>query len=123
MFPDERACRGYLWQVWPNGFACAHCGGVSAGEEANRPLLWGCRSCRKQTSLTSGTVMHGTKLPLQYWFWEAYLVATHSNGISALELHKQLNLGSYKTAGLLLNKLRRAMVHPDRKALQHRRSR
>jgi hypothetical protein len=70
MFPDEKACRGYMWQVrWPNGFVCPYCGGVSAREEANRPLLWGCRSCGKQTSLTSGTVMHGTKLPLQYWFF------------------------------------------------------
>jgi hypothetical protein len=120
MFPDEKACRGYLWHVrWPNGFVCPHCGGVSAREEAKRPLLWGCRSCGKQTSLTSGTVMHGTKLPLRYWFWGAYLVASHSNGISALQLHKQLKLGSYKTTWLMLNKLRRAMVNPDRQKLSN----
>ena len=60
MFPDEKGCGGYLRRVrWPNGSVCPYCGGVSAREEGNRPLLWGCRSCGKQTSLTSGTVMHG----------------------------------------------------------------
>jgi hypothetical protein len=120
LFPDEKACRGCLWQVrWPEGFVRPHCGGFSAREEADRPLLWGCRACGKQTSPTSGTVMHGTKLPLRYWFWGAYLVASHSNGISALQLHKQLKLGSYKTTWLMLNKLRRAMVNPDREMLSN----
>ena len=59
--------------------------------------------------------MHGSKLPLTVWFWAAYLMATHSNGISALQLQKQLGLGSYKSAWLLGAKLRRAMVAPDRR--------
>jgi hypothetical protein len=63
--------------------------------------------------------MHGTKLPLRYWFWGAYLVASHSSGIYALLLHKQLKLGSYKTTWLMLNKLRRAMVNPDREMLSN----
>ena len=50
------------------------------------------------------------KLPLTTWFWAAYLMATHSNGISALQLQRQLALGSYKTAWLLCTKLRRSMV-------------
>jgi transposase-like protein len=48
------------------------------------------------------------------WFWAAYLMATHSNGISALQLQGQLGIGSYKTAWLLARKLRRAMVDPER---------
>ena len=58
--------------------------------------------------------MHGSKLPLTVWFWAAYLMATHSNGIAALQLQKQLGLGSYKSAWLLCGKLRRATVAPDR---------
>ena len=54
--------------------------------------------------------MHGSKLPLRLWFLAAYLMATHSNGISALQLYKQLGVGSYKTAWLLCAKLRRAMA-------------
>ena len=67
--------------------------------------------------MTAGTVMHGSKLALIAWFWAAYLMATHSNGISALQLQKQLGLGSYKTAWLLATKLRRAMVAPERMPL------
>jgi hypothetical protein len=61
--------------------------------------------------------MHGSKLPLTIWFWAVYLMATHSNGISALQLQKQLALGSYKSAWLLCAKLRRAMVAPNRALL------
>ena len=63
--------------------------------------------------VTAGTVMHASKLPLTVWFWAAYLMATHSNGIAALQLQGQLGLGSYKSAWLLAAKLRRAMVAPD----------
>jgi transposase-like protein len=60
--------------------------------------------------------MHRTKLPLHLWFWAAHLMATHSNGISALQLKAQLGV-TYKTAWLLEQKLRRAMVDPDRSKL------
>ena len=61
--------------------------------------------------------MHGSKLPLTVWFWAAYLMATHSNGISARQMGRQLGLGSYKSAWLLCAKLRRAMVDPARALL------
>ena len=61
--------------------------------------------------------MHSSKLPLTVWFWAAYLMATHSNGISALQLQRLLALGSYKSAWLLCAKLRRAMVAPARALL------
>ena len=59
--------------------------------------------------------MHGTHLPLHTWFLAAYLLATHSNRMSALQLQPKLGLGSYKSAWLLLHKLRRAMISPDRR--------
>ena len=61
--------------------------------------------------------MHHSKLALTTWFWAAYLMATHSNGISALQLQRQLGLGSYRSAWLLCGKLRRSMVAPGRSAL------
>ena len=61
--------------------------------------------------------MHGSKLPLTVWFWAAYLMATHSDGISARQMGRQLGLGSYKSAWLLCAKLRRAMVNPARALL------
>jgi len=66
----------------------------------------------------AGTVMHASHLPLRTWFLAAHIMTSHSNGMSALQLQAQLGLGSYKTAWLLLQKLRRAMVNPDRNALQ-----
>ena len=88
--------------------------GVGAGDQG---LDLRVRRLPAQTSVTAGTVMHGSKLPLTVWFWAAYLMATHSNGISALQLQEQLGLGSYKTAWLLCAKLRRAMVAPGRQPL------
>ena len=61
--------------------------------------------------------MHRTHLPLRTWFLAAHLMATHSNGISALQLQAKLGMGSYKAAWLLLHKLRRVMVDPDRDPL------
>ncbi|MER8386592.1 hypothetical protein NKJ46_26355 [Mesorhizobium sp. M0166] len=77
-----------------------------------RPWLFECAGkgerpgCRKQTSVIAGTVMQGTHLPLRKWFLAAYLMATHSNSISALQLQPKLGF-SYKTAWLVLHKLRR----------------
>ena len=56
-------------------------------------------------------------LPLTIWFWAAFLMATHSNGMSALQLQSELGLGSYKTAWLLAMKLRLATVAPGRSPL------
>ena len=63
--------------------------------------------------------MHRSHLPLETWFMAVHIVTSHSNfGISALQLQAQLGLGSYKSAWLLLHKLRRAMVDPDRSLLE-----
>jgi transposase-like protein len=61
--------------------------------------------------------MHRSHLPLKVWFTAAWLVATHRNGMSARQLWLQLGLGSYKSAWLLLRKLRAAMVDPGREPL------
>jgi ISXO2-like transposase domain len=89
------------------------CGGGEVGAEHQRHL-WQCRGYGRQTSVTAGTVMHKTRLPLTVWFWSAYLVATHGPGISALQLQRQLGISRYETAWTILHKLRRAMVAPER---------
>ena len=117
-FPDEAACADYLAAArWPDGFRCPACGAARAWRLATKPFTWECADCRRQTSVTAGTVMHGAKLDLTVWLWAAYLMATHSNGISAVQLRSQLGIASYKTAWLLCAKLRRAMVDPDRNPL------
>jgi hypothetical protein len=117
-FADEAACVGYLFAArWPQGFVCPACGTSKAWQLQTKPWTWECAGCGKQTSVTAGTIMHHSKLALTTWFWAAYLMATHSNGISALQLQRQLGLGSYRSAWLLCGKLRRSMVAPGRIAL------
>jgi transposase-like protein len=84
----------------------------------DRRHLWECAECRLQTSVTAGTVMHRTRTPLRLWFWAAWLVATHTPGISAVQLQRQLGISRYETAWLILQKLRRAMVAPERAPLR-----
>ena len=117
-FRDEEACRAYLAESrWPDGFRCPACGHGDALELPGR-LLWRCRACGRDTSVTAGTVLHRTRTPLTQWFWAAYLVTTHTPGLSALQLQRQLGISRYETAWMLLHKLRRAMVRPGRDLLR-----
>src|SRR5208283_1295082 len=113
-FPDEARCAEFLSaRRWPDGFVCPACGSGRAVTLKSRPRLLECLDCGRQTSLTAGTAMHRSKLPLTTWFWAAHVMATHSNGMSARQLEDQLGV-TYKTAWLLAQKLRRSMVDPDR---------
>ena len=117
-FATEDACRGYLSCCrWPDGFVCPQCGNRSAHELIGLGR-WQCVRCRHQVSLTAGTVLHNTKLPLMVWFWAAYLMTTDKRGISALLLQRQLGLGCYETAWMMLHKFRRAMVNLEREPLR-----
>ena len=107
-FGTEAACEEYLarWR-WPDGFICPKCTSHGAWRIARRRLHQ-CRACRHQVSVTAGTVMHRSKLPLTTWFWAIFLVARHKKGISALQLQADLGIGSYGSAWLLLHKIRSA---------------
>lgn len=116
-FADEGACWEYVVGCrWPQGFSCARCGGGTYWQLVERRLLE-CRSCGHQTSVTAGTLMHKTRLPLRVWLWAAYLVATSTPGISARQLQRQLGLTRYDTAWTLLHKLRVGMVNSERSKL------
>ncbi len=115
-FANEAACVRYRFAArWPAGFVCPTCGGGKAWQLHTKLWPWECAARGKQTSVTAGTLMHHSKLPLTLWFWAAYLMATHFNGIPARQ--RQLALGSCKTACLICAKLRRGMVVPDRNPL------
>lgn len=112
-FPDDEACLRYLVETrWPDGFRCPACGAELAWF-LERRRLWQCRACRHQSSVTAGTVLHRSRVPLSDWFTAAYLVASLKPGVSALQLAQQLGV-HYETAWLMLHKLRRAMVNPGR---------
>ena len=87
MFPDDDACAAWLIERrWPDGFVCPACGHEKGWALRRKAHTFECAGCRRQTSVTAGTILHASKLPLTVWFWAAYLMATHSNGISALQL-------------------------------------
>lgn len=117
-FATEDACREYLRQSrWPDGFDCPR-DGRGPGYYIQARGLWECPDGH-QTSVTAGTVMHRTKVALTSWFWAAYLMATHTPGISAQQLARQLGL-RYETAYMMLQRLRAAMVNPEREKLRGR---
>src|ERR671911_51035 len=114
-FASEEACQEYLANCrWPDGFKCPRCGNHRAYVMTR---LWQCAGCRHQVSVTSGTILHNTRVSLVLWFWAAYLMTTDKRGISALLLQRQLELRRYETAWMMLHKLRRAMVNVAREPL------
>ncbi len=107
-FREEEDCVVYLRRVrWPNGFICPKCGHVECYELNLR--LYQCTLCKKQTSVTAGTIFHKTHLPLAIWFRVIFSVAQDKGGASSSRIASQFGLPQ-KTAWLMLLKLRTAMA-------------
>ena len=107
LFPDDAACAEYLEKArWGDGFVCPHCGVTCEPFRIEtRPGVLACRKCRRQTGLTVGTVMERSHTPLSIWFWAAYLVASQTPGMSAVQFQRQLGLSRYETAFQILHKI------------------
>jgi hypothetical protein len=100
-FQDEDHCEDYLFEVrWPHGFHCPVCGFDEFYPHSGRGLLQ-CANpqCRRQTSLTAGTIMHKTRTPLHKWFWAYFLCAKDKRGISA----STLKFTSLRIALIMIN--------------------
>ena len=116
-FADEDRCYAFLERLrWRKGFICPHCGARESYWQASRGRRR-CTACRKDTSVTAGTVLDKTRLPLRTWFFAMWYVVNQKTGVSALGLQRVLGLGSYETAWTWLHKLRRAMVRPGREMI------
>lgn len=114
-FGTEAACLEYLRAVrWPEGFNCPTCGSADGWVTARGTVY--CRACDRQTSLTAGTVLHNSRTPVRKWFTGVWLLCTQKTGVSARTLQRELHVG-YKTAWLILQKLRDAMVRSERSLL------
>ena len=118
-FGSEEACRQYMMAVrWPDGYRCPACQCDKYWPVPGHLLE--CQACGRQTSLTAGTVMHGTRKRLRTWFRAMWWVCMQKAGGSAKGLQKLLGLGSYQTAWAWLHKLRRAMTRAARERLEGR---
>ena len=111
LYGTEELCEAALEKArWPDGFRCPRCKSHEHGLVYGRRLKrYQCRSCGHQATLTAGTIMQATKLPLTSWFVAFYLIGQAKTGISSLELSRHLGV-KYDTAWLLHNKILRAMA-------------
>jgi hypothetical protein len=115
-FRTDQACSDYLAKLrWPDGFVCPHC--HARGYWPSHGGLFRCHGCRRDVSVISGTTFHRSRLSLRTWFRIAWWATNQKSGLSALSLQRMLGLGSYETAWLSLQKLRRAMVRLGRDSL------
>ena len=101
--------------VWPNGVKCPHCGcnekAYKMQGETQRDGLYKCANteCTKQFTFTVGTIMEGSHLSMKQWLMAFHMMALSKKGVSALQLQRQLGIGSYKTAWFLAHRIRVAM--------------
>lgn len=111
-YGTEEQCRKAVEEMrWRGGFVCPGCGASRSSPLKRRGLLQ-CGRCRRQVSLTAGTIFHGTKLPLLLWFRAIYLLTQSKNGISSLELARQVGV-SQNTAWKVKHKLMQVMLERD----------
>lgn len=115
IFTDANKARDYLEaQRWPNGPVCPHCGNVDPARitamtgKAHRPGLYNCKECRKQFSVTVGSVFERSKIALNVWLLATFLMASSKKGMSAHQMHRMLGV-TYKTAWFMEHRIREAM--------------
>ena len=106
-FSDEKKAEEWFVQTrWPNGISCPFCGSLDTNERKNRkPQPYHCRDCRKDFSVKTRTLMHGSKLPLSTWAIAYFLFSTHLKGVSSMKLHRDLGI-TQKSAWHLAHRIR-----------------
>lgn len=118
IFHDDNKARRHLERLlWPDGPVCPRCGVM--GEritklkgKSTRPGVYKCKECRKPFTVTVGTVMERSKIPLSKWVLAAQLMASSKKGMSALQLQRMLGT-TYETAWFLFHRLRECAMDLD----------
>src|SRR4051794_6492316 len=112
-FTDETVARAAMEAVlWPNGPVCPRCGaldklGTVIGASA-RPGLYYCGHCKRQFTVTVGTIFERSKVPLTKWWLAIHLISSSKKGISSHQLHRMLGV-TYQTAWFMSHRIREAM--------------
>jgi transposase-like protein len=118
IYSDENKAREHLEKLsWPHGPFCPHCGNTDPARltklkgKSTRPGVYKCKECRKPFSVTVGTVMERSKIPLGKWLLAMHLMTSSKKGMSAHQLHRMLGM-TYEAAWFMAHRLREAMK-PD----------
>ena len=103
---EDKAERWFVGQRWPDGVACPHCDGKRISRPASRkPMPFRCKDCRKHFSVTLGTLLHRSHLPLSKWAIAFYLYSTSLKGVSSMKLHRDLGI-TQKSAWFMAHRIR-----------------
>jgi transposase-like protein len=118
IYTNEEAARAHFERIrWPDGRTCPHCGTVGNSTllkgKSTRPGLYKCKDCRKPFTATMGTIYERSHIPLHKWLLATHLMVSSKKGISALQLHRNLGFGSYRTAWFMAHRIREAMRSDD----------
>ena len=117
IFTDKEAARLHLEATrWPEGAVCPHCKSMNVRElngKSHRAGLRQCneKECRKQFTVTVGTVFERSKVPLNKWLLATHLLTSSKKGMSAHQIHRMLGV-TYKTAWFMCHRIREAMTDP-----------
>ena len=111
VFQDPAAAREWLEKMlWPQGPICGHCGVVDEARAlSSRPGTYQCNACRKQFTVTVGTVFERSHIPLNKWLLATFLFTSSKKGVSAHQIHRMLDI-TYKSAWFMMHRLREAMT-------------
>jgi len=119
-YQDEEAARAHLEKIrWPNGPVCPHCGSINEASKVNpkpgsrkpvRKGVWWCRSCKKQFTITVGSIFEDSHIPLHKWLLAIHLILSSKKGISSHQLMRNLEIGSYRSAWFMAHRIRWALT-------------
>lgn len=116
-FKTDEDCRSYFRSVRESrGVVCPECGCTEHYWDSCHGR-WVCKDCGHTTSLTSGTVMQSSKLPLLAWFTAIHMLTTYRNAVSASAIYRELGLKRYQPVYEMVQKLRSAMGVRDSRYL------
>lgn len=118
---SEDQAREYFEKIrWPNRRVCPHCGSAESAKlagDAHRAGLYKCSGCKGQFTATIKTILEDSHLPIRTWLMAFSILCSAKKGVSALQLQRQLGLGSYKSAWHLAHRIRHAMAREPLKGL------
>lgn len=119
---NEDEARAYLESIcWPDGPTCPHCGehdnAAKLEGKAHRSGVYKCRGCRKQFTVTVGTIFERSHIELRVWLMAFAIMCASKKGVSAKQLQRQLGLGSYQSAWHMDHRIRHAMSREPLKGL------